>query len=221
MTRKTRTIALAMCSAALFVACSDDRPTGIAGRDDVSGMRYKAQGPKAKDGRAALLTNVPVSGALSDGGTFAGTFTAQRFDIDETTRQLSMTGVLTGNAISGGVTTAINQTFTTTVELSRESLTAMKEGDETMFRTVAQASCDVLFLDLGPLSLDLLGLTVDLSQVILDVNAVTGSGNLLGNLLCAVLGLLDGVALLPAITALLDSINNLLGGLGGILGAAA
>jgi hypothetical protein len=219
MTRTTRSITLAMLGATLFVACSDERPTGVAGRDDVSGMRYKAQGPKAKDGRAALLTNVPVSGLLSDGGSFTGTFTATSFSIDEATRQLSMTGVLTGNAVSGDVTTAISQVFSTEVDLSRESLTAMRQ-EATMMHPAAQASCDVLFLDLGPLHLDLLGLTVDLSQVILDVNAVTGGGNLLGNLLCALLGLLDGVALLPAITALLESINSLLAGLGG-LGAIA
>src|SRR5690606_38861276 len=68
--------------------------------------------------------------------------------------------------------------------------------------------CDVLFLDLAPLHLDLLGLTVDLSQVVLDVHAVPGSGNLLGNLLCAVAGLLDpGSGLL----GLLDRINQILG----------
>jgi hypothetical protein len=34
-------------------------------------------------------------------------------------------------------------------------------------------------------------LKVDLSRVILDITAQTGAGNLLGNLLCAVTGLLD------------------------------
>jgi hypothetical protein len=43
-------------------------------------------------------------------------------------------------------------------------------------------------LVLGPLSLDLLGLQVDLNQVVLDIVAVTGAGNRLGNLVCAVVG---------------------------------
>lgn len=51
--------------------------------------------------------------------------------------------------------------------------------------------CPILFLELGPLFLDLLGLEVSLSQITLDITAVTGEGNLLGNLLCAVAGLLD------------------------------
>jgi len=56
---------------------------------------------------------------------------------------------------------------------------------------IGAATCDILHLDLGPLSLNLLGLQINLNEVILDVTAQTGAGNLLGNLLCAVTGLLD------------------------------
>ena len=41
----------------------------------------------------------------------------------------------------------------------------------------------VVHLDLGPLNLNLLGLDDHLNQVVLDVNAVSGPGNLLGNVL--------------------------------------
>ena len=47
---------------------------------------------------------------------------------------------------------------------------------------------------LGPLHLDLLGLVIDLNQVILNITAEPGPGNLLGNLLCAIVGLLDNPA---------------------------
>ena len=49
---------------------------------------------------------------------------------------------------------------------------------------------------LGPLNLNLLGLRVHLNRVVLDIVAATGAGNLLGNLLCAVTGLLDNTGLL-------------------------
>jgi hypothetical protein len=42
-----------------------------------------------------------------------------------------------------------------------------------------------------PLDLDVLGLQIDLSQIVLDITAEAGAGNLLGNLLCNVAGLLD------------------------------
>ncbi len=54
------------------------------------------------------------------------------------------------------------------------------------------AACDILHLVLGPLDLDLLGLQVHLDKIVLDIVAATGAGNLLGNLLCAITGLLDG-----------------------------
>ncbi len=53
-------------------------------------------------------------------------------------------------------------------------------------------SCQVLDLVLGPLNLNLLGLRVHLNRVVLVIEALPGAGALLGNLLCAVAGLLDG-----------------------------
>ena len=55
----------------------------------------------------------------------------------------------------------------------------------------AITSCDVLRLRLGPVDLDLLGLVVHLDRVVLDITAEAGPGNLLGNLLCAIAGILD------------------------------
>lgn len=72
-------------------------------------------------------------------------------------------------------------------------------------------ACTILDLDLGPLHLDLLGLVIDLDEIHLDITAVPGAGNLLGNLLCAVAGLLDRDGPLAGISALL---NRLLTGLG-------
>jgi hypothetical protein len=56
----------------------------------------------------------------------------------------------------------------------------------------ADQGTEVLFLDLRGLNLNLLGLDVSLSELVLDVSAVEGDGNLLGNLLSSVTGLLDG-----------------------------
>lgn len=54
-----------------------------------------------------------------------------------------------------------------------------------------ESGAKVLYLDVQGVFLNLLGLQVDLSEVELDVDAVPGSGNLLGNLLSAVVGLFD------------------------------
>jgi hypothetical protein len=174
----------------------------------------------AKPGRADLLSNVRVSGVATFTkaggitGAFTGFFTATHVDVvtDAATgkRQVTVTGLLTGIAKSTDETQSINVSETVTGILTRDgNVTA-----STLHPT--QASCDILFLDLGPLHLDLLGLTVDLSQIVLDVNGVTGGGNLLGNLLCALLGILDPFAIIAAIGQLLDLINAILGAAGTI-----
>jgi hypothetical protein len=76
------------------------------------------------------------------------------------------------------------------------------------------ATCDILHLTLGPLDLDLLGLQVHLDRVVLDITAESGSGNLLGNLLCAVVNLLNNP--LQDLTNLITALNDLLTALGNL-----
>ena len=116
-------------------------------------------------------TQLPLVGNVAGGGTFAGTFNLTRFaNVNGTVNAIgTVTGVL---ANAAGQTTSILQT----VSLPLAAVTG---------------TCDILHLDLGPLSLNLLGLQVDLSRVVLDITAQSGAGNLLGNLLCAVANLLN------------------------------
>jgi len=198
-------------------ACSDrPYPTAAAGEGAVA-----PELSRTKVKKAGLV--MPVEGALSDGGSFKGMATITSFEIvevDPTTRVLYAVGTLDGVAKPAGdhAYHIKDQAFRTAAGLSRANQTAAAADATSMYRTV-QAVCDILLLDLGPLHLDLLGLTVDLNEVILDVNAVAGGGNLLGNLLCGLLGLLDVFAILAQIQALLDSINGILAGLGGLGGA--
>jgi hypothetical protein len=77
------------------------------------------------------------------------------------------------------------------------------------------SGCEVLDLELGPLDLDLLGLTIHLDRINLEIVAQPGSGNLLGNLLCAIVGLFDGIAAgLNLFQQLASLLNQLLGILG-------
>ena len=86
------------------------------------------------------------------------------------------------------------------------------------------ARCQVLLLQIpGGLTLDLLGLVVTLAALRLDISAIRGAGNLLGNLLCAVVNLLNGVNLagllsaLPALAGQAAQLGQLLGSLSGSL----
>ena len=140
-----------------------------------------------------LLTAIDIDQTIGD-VNFVGEYTATGASIVDGV--LTLTGTLTGTATNTvtGATEAISETVSA----------ALSAGG-------SPARCDVLFLDLGPIFLDVLGLVVDLSAIELDIHAVPGAGNLLGNLLCAVVGLLDGP------NPLGNALNNLLGLINGLL----
>jgi hypothetical protein len=125
---------------------------------------------------------------------FNGTLTLRRFvpTADGVAAVGTLTGVVTPVV---GAPTAIVRNVTVPVAVSQAI-------------GIAQAACPILHLDLGPLFLDVLGLQVDLSQVLLDIGAEPGAGNLLGNLLCAVTGLLDSPG---GLARLLNQILGILG----------
>jgi hypothetical protein len=104
-----------------------------------------------------------------------------------------------------------------TFDVIRKKRVLTIEGAPVRTRTqaaaLAAAPCDILNLVLGPLDLDLLGLQVHLDRIVLNIVAQSGAGNLLGNLLCAVAGLLDG-GLAGQLGRLTDLLNRILGLLG-------
>lgn len=208
---QARVLAVAVVAALAVAACSDHPTAPRAKSPDPAGPSMSKGAAKHAAERAALLTDIPVTGKLADGGTFTGTLTATKISVDEVTRQLTMTGVVNGTAmkIGGAVVDVVNQTFTAPVSFNRPG----SGGAASIVQPAAQAQCGILNLVLGPLHLDLLGLVVDLNQVILNVFAMTGAGNLLGNLLCALTGLLDIPGAIAAVTHILDMVNGILGGL--------
>ena len=68
-------------------------------------------------------------------------------------------------------------------------------------------ACQILNLTIQPIDLNLLGLRVRTSRIDLRIEGVPGAGNLLGNLLCGITGILDPAAVTPSqLTALLNAI---------------
>jgi hypothetical protein len=132
----------------------------------------------------------PISGTIAGVSQFVGNFTLTRFTVQN--GQLAAVGTLTGTLtnLATGATQSVNQTLTLPV--------------------AASGTCQVLHLELGPLDLNLLGLQVHLDRVVLDITAQQGPGNLLGNLLCGIAGLLDGGSPLSALTTVLNQLLRLL-----------
>lgn len=158
----------------------------------------------AKPASGGLLKDVPVKGPVTSPlgtGMFEGKATITGFDAvpgADGRPVLMAKGVLSGTAfMSNGTThTVANRAFSEPATLTQAS------GIRT--------TCEILELDIGAINLDLLGLVVDLSPIHLDITAQSGPGKLLGNLLCALVGLLDAGGPLSQILSLLAQINDLL-----------
>jgi hypothetical protein len=167
------------------------------------------------------MTISRVTGEARNGATFAGHYHLKRFVTTDSGKTKAF-GELVGKVtrpngdtervremtrmrIAKKATLLANTPIVPTTELPTPSGT----------RTPSQLSCEILHLVLGPLDLDLLGLVIHLDRVVLDIRAVPGAGNLLGNLLCAIVGLLDA----PALSDLGGILTRLLNAILGILRA--
>jgi len=143
-------------------------------------------------------TTAPVTGTLADAtGAMIGTLDVQ--NIVEQDGTLQAVGTFTGTVTdASGNSTQGTQQLAIPVDLAQSA-----------------GSCQILDLVLGPLDLDLLGLQVHLDTVHLNITAQSGPGELVGNLLCAIAGLLDGGlplnTVLGQIAALLNQLLAILG----------
>jgi hypothetical protein len=180
--------------------------TAVSCSQDKSPTAPSDQSPQAPAtavaGRADLLRNIPVTGptVLDAGGagpTFNGT--------------LSVTHIARNPDASSAFKFLVDGTLTfadgRTESFTNAPANLTSEGGPT------QPTCSILTLDIGAIHLNLLGLVVDLAPVHLNITAQSGSGNLLGNLLCAVTHLLDQNPLSAALTNLLNQINAIIAAL--------
>ena len=138
---------------------------------------------------------VPVTGTYTDLVGGVGTFTGQ-FAIDRFASQ-------------GGQLVAIGD-LTGTLTDSLGNVTGVTANNIAIPVTGTSGSCQILDLTLGPLDLNLLGLMVHLDQVHLTITAQSGPGNLLGNLLCGIAGLLDSGVTTNTLAQLLNQLLALL-----------
>lgn len=163
---------------------------------------------QAQAARRSPLQNIDVTGTIDGGGRFAGQLDLVSFNV--VNEALVATGILEGKLYdaNGRVIGTVTNELVTGLPVDLSSRAATKSDAS------PEAVCDILRLVLGPLSLDLLGLVVNLNRVVLDIDAVSGAGNLLGNLLCAIVGLLDGIPALDILNQIADLLNRVIDLLG-------
>ena len=127
---------------------------------------------------AGLTQVVPVTGKAQNGRSLSGTYAIERFR--SSGNRLLTEGTLRGRMRGRRV---VERGVRMPVQASRAPLISQVPP--------IPNACQVLNLVLGPINLDLLGLVVRTNRINVRIDAVPGAGNLLGNLLCAITGLLD------------------------------
>ncbi len=144
------------------------------------------------------FAHVPVTGKAQNGKAFTGHFNVSQFVVRG--GKTYALGTLTGKVGNRSV-----KKSNVAIPVSVGSATS-----STGMTAHAAATCQILNLILGPLHLNLLGLHVDLNQVVLNVTGVTGTGQLLGNLLCGVANLLNPGLPAGQLSGLLNILQQLL-----------
>lgn len=151
---------------------------------------------------ALALSPIPV-GAQATGGV--------GLPVPITTPDFAGTLTITSFRLVSGVVTAVGTVVGTALTGPNAGNTFIRQVAIPVIDIVQGASCSILDLTLGPLDLDLLGLVVHLDQIVLNITGETGPGNLLGNLLCSIAGILDpGPGLATNLTQLVGFLNRLL-----------
>jgi hypothetical protein len=171
--------------------------------------------------RFSALYTLPVTGVTKTGDKqFKGTFGIQRFVASG--GKAWAVGTLKGTVAGRHVTRyGVRLPANLTGPSSSSSNPSAR----------AAASCPVLNLVLGPINLNLLGLEVHLGggssptsnlPINLNITAVSGTGNLLGNLLCDVSNLLNpsGGSTLSGLTGSVQQLTAVLNGILGDLSGA-
>lgn len=188
-------------------------PAAVASLAVMAGMSgIAAQAAPVSAGHVAHVTagiparakghiKAPVTGTFRKGavrGHFHGRFMPRKFTVRHGV--LEARGLLRGELVTahGKKLGSVHRIVTMPVRTHNRAMTA------------SAARCSILNLNLGALNLNVLGLVVHLNPVHLTITAVPGTGNLLGNLLCRIAGLLNGTGSLGQIAALLNRVLSLL-----------
>lgn len=154
---------------------------------------------------AQAVSPIDVEGkVLNKKGKVVGTFTGTVSNIEVSyVKNKKYDGLKVGGVLDGTVDMNSGPDVPVTNEQFLTKAKASVPGPSGEV-TTQQGACQILDLDIGRIHLDLLGLVIDIAPIHIDITAVEGPGNLLGNLLCALVGILD-----PN-TALANFLNQLL-----------
>src|SRR6266446_6490433 len=157
-----------------------------------------------KQGKSGSL-QLPVTSAA---GNFTGTFSVNRFEVRN--NAVFAIGIMRGVVAGAGSVLVGEVAAPVTVGAASAPAAASNAA-------VAQATCQVLHLDIGAVNLNLEGLMVATQPISIDLSGDSAAP--LGNLVCTIQSTLNNVVgLVGLLNQLLGVLTGLVGGLTGGLG---
>jgi hypothetical protein len=161
-------------------------------------MLIGGAGTAAAQTPAPFTKTVAMTGTAKNGKKFNGTYTIDRFVRRGGTQYAvgTLKGRLKGRRVK-------RENVRIPVALARPEA----QGSQI---PPTPGACQILNLTLQPIDINLLGLRLRTSRIDLRLEGVPGAGNLLGNLLCGILGILDPRASTPATPSQLTQVLNAL-----------
>jgi hypothetical protein len=142
-----------------------------------------APASQAQTPTTPLTKKLALSGTTTTGKSFKGTYTVDRFKRATTGRYAGrMVAIGDVRGRSGGRRYSKSD-VAIPARLTKPAAAAQIPP--------TGGACQVLNLTLAPIDLNLLGLRVRTSRIDVRIEAIPGAGNLLGNLLCGITGILD------------------------------
>jgi hypothetical protein len=151
---------------------------------------------------------VAIVGHGAGGGSFAGTLSIQKFAVRDD--QLVAIGIISGTA-TGAMGFTMGTTLTGPLALPVKVEPQAPGLGILRSQVVAQQACDVLNIEIQPITIDVLGLQVTTLPVGINVTADGTGTNVLGHLVCTILATVGNVL------GLVDLLNALLGLLTGLV----
>jgi hypothetical protein len=126
-----------------------------------------------------LTQKVALNGATKSGKKFKGSYTIDRFARSKSGKLVAV-GTVRGRLAGRSVRKSNVKVPARLVKPATAAQIPPTPG-----------ACQILNLTLQPIDLNLLGLRVRTSRIDVRIEGVRGPGNLLGNLLCGITGILD------------------------------
>jgi hypothetical protein len=164
-------------------------------------MLIGGAGPAAAQTSGTPFTkSIAMTGKAKNGKKFTGTYTIDRFTRSGGKQYAvgTLKGRLKGRRVK-------REDVRIPVALERHAAAGASQ-----LPNPTAGACQILDLVLQPIDLNLLGLRVATSRIEVLVESIPGAGNLVGNLLCGITGILDPQAATPATPSQLTQVLNAL-----------